>query len=31
MYKKILNNEIIDKYKVNRCIPTIPKKILIII
>ena len=26
MVQKILDNEIINKYKVNRCIPTIPKK-----
>lgn len=26
MVQKILDNEIIHKYKVNRCIPTIPKK-----
>tara|TARA_Y100000741_G_scaffold345026_2_gene310136 strand:+ start:610 stop:1662 length:1053 start_codon:yes stop_codon:yes gene_type:complete len=26
MVQKILDNEIINKYKINRCIPTIPKK-----
>ena len=28
MVQKILNNEIIDKYKVNRCIPKKPEKII---
>lgn len=28
MVQKILENEIINKYKVNRCIPRIPKKII---